>query len=207
MQARKLLKLIKPTVSDGRLLDIGAGSGIFVEEAIAAGYDAIGIEPSEWLQVQASARNIPIVNGLFPHEAINGKFAVITLIDVLEHVSNPGALLQNIANQLEKNGVLLLVTPDVGGVVPRLLGHKWWHFRVAHIGYFNRKNLLISLDGAGLVVSKIGRPWWFFGLGYLLERVCSYLPPLLRFKSNEFLNKVTIPLNLGDSLYVIAQKR
>jgi len=206
LQARKLLQLLPKPHRNSKFLDIGSGSGILVEEAIRQGFNAIGIEPSKWLHTQAVSRNIPSVQGVFPSAKIQGDFSIITLVDVIEHVANPVTLLQNIATQLEPDGFLLVITPDVETLFPKILKHKWWHFRVAHIGYFTKKNLCMALEKSGLTPLKIGRPCWYFGLGYLLERCCSYLPQFLRLKKIEKLESIVIPLNLGDSLYIVAQK-
>lgn len=56
IQARKLLRLVQPHCPSGRLLDVGAGSGILVEQALELGYEAEGVEPSRWLQERAASR-------------------------------------------------------------------------------------------------------------------------------------------------------
>lgn len=50
IQARHLLELLLPFRPNGRLLDIGAGTGILLEQAVLMGFDAEGVEPSSWLQ-------------------------------------------------------------------------------------------------------------------------------------------------------------
>ena len=97
--------------------------------------------------------------------------------------------------------------PDLDSVAARLMGWKWWHFRIAHIGYFNKVTLEKALNLAGLEVVKWGRPVWYFTADYLLQRVNKYFPSTLRLPSVKYLNKITIPLNLWDSLYVIFKKR
>ena len=56
LQFRRLVKYIKGYRSSGSILDIGAGSGIFVEEALREKYKATGLEPCRWLQKKAEAR-------------------------------------------------------------------------------------------------------------------------------------------------------
>src|SRR5271166_4894197 len=166
IQARKILEIAHKLQPGGRLLDIGAGSGFLVEQAIQLGYRAEGIEPSAWLQKMALQRDLPIHLGTFPHAAASGTFDLITLIDVIEHVSNPVDLLKNIAESLAPGGTAIIVTPDVNSLAARILGRKWWHFRIAHIGYFNKRNLFLALDRAGLQPILVRRPGWFFGANY-----------------------------------------
>jgi 2-polyprenyl-3-methyl-5-hydroxy-6-metoxy-1,4-benzoquinol methylase len=158
---RKVLEVVQKIQPHGRLLDIGAGSGILVEQAIEMGYRAEGIEPSSWLHEIAVHRHLPVHLGSFPNPATSGPFDVITLINVIEHVPNPVELLRNIAESLSPGGTVIVVTPDVGSVAAHILSWKWWHFRVAHIGYFNKRTLLSALDRAGLQPVSMSRPGWF----------------------------------------------
>jgi SAM-dependent methyltransferase len=206
-QARRLLNIVKRHVSSGRLVDIGAGSGMLVEAACAIGYQAEGVEPSRWLRQRATERGLIVHSGTYPHEDIRPGFDIATLVDVIEHVRNPVDLLRHVALQLADNGVGLAVTPDVRSVAARVMGPKWWHYRVAHIGYFDRRTLLSALDRAGLAPIEIGRPGWYFSADYLLERVNRYLPRPLRVPAPGLLRPLTVPVNLRDSLYVVFKKK
>src|SRR3990172_12629254 len=93
LQAEYILSVIRKVKNQGRLLDIGAGSGILVEQALKYGYHAEGVEPSKWFHAKAVEHNIPVKCGVFPHQELLGKYEVITLIDVIEHVNNPVELL------------------------------------------------------------------------------------------------------------------
>lgn len=207
IQARRLLDILRRHISCGRLLDIGAGSGILIEQASSLGYEAEGVEPSRWLQQRATERRLKVHLGPYPHPSVRPGFDVVTLIDVIEHVPNPVDLLQGVASQLASDGIGLVVTPDIGSWAAKLMGQKWWHFRIAHIGYFSRSSLRFALDRAGLVCVEIGRPSWYFSLDYLLERVNIYLPRPLRLPIFPFMRHRTVPINLRDSLYVVFRKK
>lgn len=200
IQAKRLLNVAQKYRPQGRLLDIGAGSGILVEQAIKMGYNAEGIEPSKWLQHQARKHGLPVYLGTLPHPDLTGLYDVVTLIDVIEHVPKPVQLLLSICNVISENGIVVVVTPDVGSLAPRMLGWKWWHFRVAHVGYFNRETLAMAVDKAGFRLLRMKRPSWYFSADYLFERVMTYMPPFLRIAAPSFLRKIVIPLNLADSL-------
>src|SRR5229473_3490556 len=59
------------------------------------GYDAQGVEPSEWLCTRGREQGLRIHRGVFPHPDVTGFYDVVTLVDVLEHVSNPVGLLRD----------------------------------------------------------------------------------------------------------------
>jgi 2-polyprenyl-3-methyl-5-hydroxy-6-metoxy-1,4-benzoquinol methylase len=200
LQERKVIAGILKMDPGKKLLDVGAGSGMLVEEAIRAGFQAEGIEPSKYLQKIAEGHGLPVHLGTFPHENTPGPYDVITFIDVLEHVTNPLELLTELRNALKDTGILVLVTPDVRSFMPRLLGYRWWHYRVAHIGYFNKKTLAMLADRAGLELIRLKRPRWYFSAHYLAVRALSFLPKFLRFKVPLFMENIIIPLNLRDSI-------
>lgn len=206
LQAKKIVNIIKRYKKNGRLLDIGAGSGIFVEEAIKGGFDAFGVEPSKWLQKKALEHNLPVTLGVFPNKACVGPYDVITITDVIEHVNNPVALLKGSYKSLKEGGIILVVTPNVKSLVARILGYRWWHFRIAHIGYFNKKTLHKALVSAGFKKVHTTSAKWYFALDYLLKRVNIYLPSWLAIPTPSFFSKITIPLNLFDSILVVYTK-
>jgi hypothetical protein len=82
-QARQLLERLIHFGGSGRLLDIGAGSGILVEAALQLGFAAEGVEPSAWLQAQSATRRLPVHHGTLPHSEIHGPYDTATIIDVL----------------------------------------------------------------------------------------------------------------------------
>jgi SAM-dependent methyltransferase len=206
LQAKHLLGWIQRHQRSGSLLDIGAGSGILVEQAQQMGFAAQGVEPSEWLAQQAMDKHIPVAHGLFPHAIGDQRFNIITLIDVIEHVTQPMALLHDMAAHLNPNGIAVIVTPDVASLAARMMGKKWWHYRIAHISYFNKKTLTFALKKAGLEPVAWHRPAWHFPLDYLLVRLGHYVPLVAKLSLLRVTKTVTIPLNLHDSWLVIARK-
>jgi SAM-dependent methyltransferase len=189
------------------LLDIGAASGILLETATKMGFQAEGVEPSHHLAKRAQDAGLNVHLGIFPHPDITGPYDVITLVDVIEHVPTPIQLLRDIASHLKPDGIGVLTTPDVQSLIARLLGPRWWHFRVAHIGYFTEQTLTRALSEAGLDIVKITRPPWYFTLEYAGERAMTYFPRPLRFKMPARSKDWTIRVNFRDSLQVLFRRK
>lgn len=209
LQARALLRRLIRLTGDPagrRLLDVGAGSGILVEEAMKLGFDAEGVEPSVSLQGVATRHGLPVHLGTLDSSPPHAPYDAVTLVDVIEHVSTPAALVQEIAGRLAPGGVAMIVTPDVRSIAARVMGWRWWHFRIAHIGYFSNETLAHVLNQADLRVVEVFRPGWVFTLSYLLARLGGYLPSMLRVRPRPWMDRVRVPLNLLDSLCVVAQK-
>lgn len=207
LQFQKLLSVIAKHKRSGRLLDIGAGCGILVEQACKMGYQAQGIDPCASLVKQAQKLSIPVIQGVFPDERLESKFDIITLIDVLEHVNEPMQLLQDIADTLADDAIAVIVTPDVGSIAAKLFANKWWHYRIAHIGYFNKQTLNAAVNQAGLEVVQWSRPSWYFSLTYLFERLNQYLPIFSLITKSNRLKRITIPLNMFDSWMITVKRK
>lgn len=189
------------------VLDVGAAAGLLVKLARDQGLDARGVEPSHDL-VAAARRlhGVELIQGTLPHEQLLGaRFDIVFLADVIEHVPDPVALLREARALVAPGGVLLVVTPDAGSLARRLLGQRWWHFRLAHVGYFDEHSLGDACARAGLRVTARFRAKWFFRVSYLAERVLRYLPlgaveRLLRTTAlGRRVGDVVVPLNLFDS--------
>jgi SAM-dependent methyltransferase len=206
-QEARILQRVQRYRSGGRLLDVGAGAGVLVEEALKRGWAAVGVEPSQWLHDQAAKRGLPVLRGTLPHSDLRGPFHVVTLIDVLEHVPNPVGLLTDVADVLDRDGVTVIATPDVSSFCARVFGWRWWHFRVAHIGYFDLSTLRLALDRAGLQPRGWHRLGWYFKGDYLFARLSRYVPGLATVRRPAFLGRWIIPLNLFDSILVIAGRK
>ena len=214
LQMRWLLDLgLRAHRSARTLLDVGAAAGAFVAEASGRGLDAVGIEPSLHLASAADRLHaVSLVQGTLPHEALAGRtFDLVYLADVLEHVTDPLALLGACRRMLAPGGVLVVVTPDAASLAATLLGGRWWHYRLSHVGYFSRANLTRALASAGLAPLRWVRAKWFFRAGYLAERLASYLPLA---GVNRLAGRVgvlgrlyrrIVPLNLFDSWVVLAR--
>jgi SAM-dependent methyltransferase len=207
LQMRWLVKsAVQARPAARTLLDVGAAAGMLVKEAARAGLDGEGVEPSRALVRAGRRGGVRLHEGVLPHPDLLGRdFDMVTLIDVIEHVSDPVGLLECAREMVASGGIVAVVTPDVGSLAARLLGRRWWHFRLAHVGYFNRRSLDEAVRVAGLETEREFRARWFFEVGYLADRLGRYLPmaglnrlmrrtPLLRS-----LYDLVIPLNLRDS--------
>jgi 2-polyprenyl-3-methyl-5-hydroxy-6-metoxy-1,4-benzoquinol methylase len=207
LQARKIIEAVLKHKKSGRLLDVGAASGILLDQAKKLGFDGEGVEPSRSLAKSAQDAGLKVHLGTFPHPAIQGPYDVITLIDVIEHVPCPIPLLKDIAGHLKPDGVGVLTTPDVESFVARRLGPRWWHLRVAHIGYFSRATMRRALSEAGLEIIEMRCPAWYFTCDYACERAMVYFPKALRFRMPSYLRERTIKVNFRDSMQVLFRRK
>jgi hypothetical protein len=88
----------------------------------------------------------------------------------------------------------------------KLLGYKWWHFRVSHITYFNEKNLKIIAEKNGFLIKRIQTAGWFFSYSYLRIRLLKYFPSWILPPNRGFISRITFNFNLYDSILLVCKK-
>lgn len=71
------------------------------------------------------------------------------------------------------------------------------------IDYFNRKTFEMLFTKGGFLLISMSRPTWYFTVDYLIERTNKNLPRVMWIPVKSFLKKITIPLNLRDSMLAV----
>jgi SAM-dependent methyltransferase len=115
----------------GSVLDVGCGSGNFLRCMQQSGFSAFGIEPSgtgsEYAREEHGIEIFPGMIEDYLTQNPGRRFEAITLLNVLEHLTNPASTLHQLDQLLAPGGVLAVVVPDtrfhdVVGRVRRFLG-------------------------------------------------------------------------------------
>lgn len=193
------------------VLDVGAGVGLLVRAAQERGLRAQGVEPSKWLVQQAKEIfGLSLLAGTITHPDVsNQKFDIVFAVDVIEHVPNPVHLLTAIKSCMREQGIAVVTTPDRGSVLAKLMGRKWWHYRLAHIGYFDKRSFSEAVRQSAMVIERFDRQTWYLPLSYLLERLSQYLAVgwAMKFaQRSQRVANLALPLNLRDHLVVTLSK-
>jgi SAM-dependent methyltransferase len=193
------------------LLDVGAYTGVFVDIAGRHGWGAWGVEPSKWAVEHAQAQGLRMKLGTlesadFPEHT----FSVVTMWDVIEHVTDPLNTLKAAGRVLQPGGLLVVHTMDIDSLFARLMGKRWPWFMEMHLFYFSRRTMAAMLEKAGFEVLWIGAQGRYLQAGYLASRVTALAPaigrPLEALITKLRLRKKTARVNLGDLFTTYARK-
>ena len=174
------LEFLRPRVPAGRVVEIGAGYGVFARLASEAGYDYTGIEMDarccEYMRselgVEAIRSDTPgaVLDELPPSDAI-------TLWHVLEHLPDPWDVVRRAAANLAPGGILVCAMPNPEAFQFRLLGRRWPHVDAPrHLYLIPARELEAQAARAGLETAEVtgndpgGRHWNVFGWQHALVR-------------------------------------
>lgn len=213
--AAALVEKIKKIKPDGRLLDIGCYSGVFLEVAQEHDYEVFGIEVSPKALALAGQKIRGDLRQGMAEEVLaqfpDNYFDVITLFDVIEHLREPGGVLKLIKTKLKDDGLLAFSTPNFSSFISKLQGKNWHALLPHHLYYFSNNNLEMLLNQNGLRLEKIGSIGRHFTLNYLVGQIGGLNLPFAKFligTINFFkLGKTVVPINLFDQLLIFAKKK
>lgn len=200
----------------GRLLDIGCSAGFFLDEARVAGWDVSGLELSEdTAEIARRKFGLEVTTGVLGVGLFRaGSFDAVTMWDVIEHVVDPVSTLVEVSRILKDDGVLLMETPNIDGLFPRLSYrlaetlNYWPHPEPPnHLFQFSKKTVRRLLETAGMRTLGIGDRRiplaYSFGTAREVVRSRRQLAYALAFAPVAAVGPV---LGQGDSLVVAAQK-
>jgi Methyltransferase domain len=212
--ARRRLSLIdRFAPARGRLLDVGAAAGFFVDEAIRAGWEAEGIDVApqmvEWGRQELG---VPLRLGEVSTSEGRGTFAVVTMWDYVEHSLDPAGDLAHSNELLADEGIIALSTGDLDSLVARVSRSRWHLLTPRHHNFFfSARTLPRLLERSGFNVLWLGHPGARYSLAHLaykLDRVAknAVTAAAAQWFARSALGRYSLPLNLHDIVTVVARK-
>lgn len=157
-------------VRDRTLLDIGAGAGAFATVAAERGWTVTAVDPT--LDVERLSDNpmVTAVKGALEQVPDEQEFEIVTLWDVIEHVTDPSALIANATRRLKSGGWLLIETGNYKSADRLNGGTSHWIYQLDHRWYFSPESIAALLNEAGFselnFSDKVLRPGWSGTVGY-----------------------------------------
>ena len=145
------LDLAEPYLAGKTLLDIGAGTGLFVRVAHERNYHPVALELHRENVERLRNDGYQVIDR--PLEAADipdQSFDLVTLWEVLEHIVDPKPLLSRVHQLLKTNGLLFILVPNGESLATRLLHEKSGVFGGhSHVNFFNHHTLTRMLRETG----------------------------------------------------------
>lgn len=151
LQRARLVEAAKPS---GRLLDYGAGAGQFARFMAGRGFESVGLEPYS-LGTTLEEPGLRLVRApLAQVKASLGKFDVITMWHVLEHLEHPTELLSELRSMLAPGGVLVVSVPNFSSWQSEVFKGGWFHLDPPrHLLQFEPDTLAECLKRSGFEIT------------------------------------------------------
>jgi 2-polyprenyl-3-methyl-5-hydroxy-6-metoxy-1,4-benzoquinol methylase len=167
----KLVERVAPK-SKGKLMDIGAGTGMFLKTMKDAGWEVKGLEPDASAREKARALHSIDLHDASELFVLREKFDVITMWHVLEHVHRLHEYLNEIKSSLHKDGRLIIAVPNYTSADASHYGQDWAAYDVPrHLYHFSPASMEKLLLKHGMKILTF-KPMWFdsFYVAMLTEK-------------------------------------
>jgi len=146
----------------GLLVEIGAGSGLVLEEIRALGrFDRLlAVEPTPGLAGTLRDKGFEVVQAGWEDAPLQGLDAdAVCSFEVIEHLFDPGAYLRAVRQALRPGGALVLTCPNIRGFDFQVLGCEGAdNFGLGHINMFHPASLTRLLENCGYTVRAVATP-------------------------------------------------
>ena len=146
----------------GNILDVGAGTGAFLNTMKNANWNCTGIEPDKTAREKAlQLYNLNLKKAENIYLLSSQSFDAITLWHVLEHVHELHKYIQQLKNLLSPHGKLFIAVPNYTSGDEKIYKQYWAAYDVPrHLYHFSPKSMKVLLNAHGLKIEKM-KPMWY----------------------------------------------
>ena len=160
-QKRKLVEK-ESGIKQGRLLEVGSGTGFFATEMKNAGWQVTGLEPdADARRVAEEVNDIKLLHADELFKLSPGSYDVIALWHVLEHVHELSSYLKQFKALLKGNGKLIVAVPNYTSLDATVYKQYWAGYDAPrHLYHFSPQSMQKLMTKEGLKVIAI-KPMWY----------------------------------------------
>ncbi|MGI8640265.1 MAG: class I SAM-dependent methyltransferase [Pyrinomonadaceae bacterium] len=211
LEAKRLLSWCEDLPSDARILDVGCGDGFHLKLLRDYGkksWQLEGVDLDKRAVEMAEKSGLKVHPGSVEElDLPENSYDLAFMIQTIEHVEKPDAILSAVKRVLKKGGKLVIVTDNTDSIDFGLFKKSYWggyHFP-RHWNLFNCKSLSKLAKKVGFEIvdltTQVSPVNWVYSIHNAL--VDKRAP---QFLINQFTLKSTVSLSAFTSLDIVLQK-
>ncbi len=156
------IRLLRRYNSAGNVLDIGCGTGEFMNEVKKSKFNVTGIEPNpEARNLAIKKYGLTVLDETDIENLTLANYDIITMWHVLEHVYDLNSRIIQINRLLSKNGILVVALPNFDSWDAGHYGKFWAAYDLPrHLYHFNQKSIIQLFQKNGFTCIK-KKPMFF----------------------------------------------
>lgn len=162
-RVKGLAKLcMKKNINVNKIIDIGAGFGIFLEEwlKLYPNTNAVAVEPLPSMAEECRHKGLNVVQAIAEKMKGYKNFAdLVVCFEVLEHVDDPIKFIKNLSKMVRPGGYLFVSTLCIDGFDLKTLWDKSSQISPPHhINFFSINGFEILFKRTGFIEIEISTP-------------------------------------------------
>jgi SAM-dependent methyltransferase len=176
----------KFSLNGKKIIEIGCGRGEYLSIMQQCGLDAYGLERSEEAAAQCRKDRLKVSSGFVESDAYridNAPFDAFYLLNYLEHLPDPNAVLRGICNNVVDDAVGIIEVPNFDMILRRKLFSE---FVGDHLCYFTRETLNTTLRLNGFEIIECNEVWY----DYIISAIVKKREKLNLSHFNDFQEKI-----------------
>lgn len=199
-----------------KVLDIGCGAGTLDFYLASRGCDVTGTDISELSirKCKDTAKNLKLKNikfiwSDFPKTKIRGRYDLVILTEVIEHLEDDGQAIKLIRTLLEPKGILFLSTPSKNAPLYKLGLTKEFDKRVGHLRRYNENDLRNLLNENGFRILNLKKNEGVIRNFLFINNIAGKFLKLIKFFVSDlvtFVDDMSLKI-FGESDYIIIAKK
>lgn len=180
-----LLNIIKHKIKSGRVLDIGAATGLFLSNFKKGNWEIEGTDISKIAaKIAKNKYGLVIKIGDFLDiKYPTNYFDLVTFNNVLEHLYKPKETLVKVHKVLKKGGTVLITVPNLDSFGSKLFKNSWYALDVPrHLYHFTPSTLKKMIVDSGFKIVKVRHGYFYHNFPVLFESFRRRFSPRIQMK-------------------------